>query len=210
MAKENLALIGSTITYHRIRLFYPGVKLGQNVRFYGPILLRISRTATVHIGDNVTFRSSTSYNFVGINRPVSIYVGDQATLNIGHNCGFSGTAIFATSSIQIGSYSNFGGNSSLWDTDFHPLDYRLRRVQLEGTRTSPIKIGEDAFIGANVLILKGVTIGSRSIVGAGSVVSKDIPADQIWAGNPAQFIRYTSSASVDYNANSSQLEVLPA
>ena len=52
-----------------------------------------------------------------------------------------------------------------------------------------VSIGQDAFIGANVLIVKPITIGKRAVVGAGSVVTKDIPDYEIWAGNPAKFIR---------------------
>ena len=187
--KAKIALLGSSIIYWKVRLMYPTVHLGKNVRFYGPIHLRIARSATVYIGDNVTFRSLTQYNFVGINRPVSINVNEHATLDISHDSGFSGTAIYASTSITIGAYCNNGGNSSIWDTDFHPLDYQLRRIQLDGAATGPIRIGSDVFVGANALLLKGVTIGSRAIVGAGSVVAKSIPADQIWAGNPAHFIK---------------------
>lgn len=51
------------------------------------------------------------------------------------------------------------------------------------------KICDDVFIGCRSIILKGVTIGARSIIAAGSVVTKDVPADEIWGGNPAQFIK---------------------
>ena len=56
-------------------------------------------------------------------------------------------------------------------------------------KTKPILIKEGAFIGAQSIILKGVTIGKHSVVGAGSVVTKDIPDGEIWGGNPAVFIR---------------------
>lgn len=194
--RDSLKSSRSALTRFRIRLLYPNVSLGRNVRFYGPIHLRIYKTATVRIGDNVVFRSSTTHNFIGINRPVSIYVGDQATLDIGPDCGFSGTAIYASTSITIGPHCNLGGNSSVWDTDFHPLDYQLRRVQIEGTNKAPICIESDAFIGANTLVLKGVTVGARSIIGAGSVVTKSIPADQIWAGNPARCVRSSSTVGL--------------
>lgn len=187
--KASFAEFKSDIIYQKIKLLYPNVKLGHNIRFLGPIHLRIAKTAAVRIGDNVIFRSSTAYNFVGINRPVSIYVGDNATLDIGANCGFSGTAIYASTRITVGPYCNFGGNSSMWDTDFHPLNYQLRRMQTEGTNQAPIRIESDVFVGANVLIIKGVTVGARSIIGAGSVITKSIPVDQIWAGNPARLIR---------------------
>ncbi len=58
-------------------------------------------------------------------------------------------------------------------------------------------IEDNVFIGANCIILKGVKIGDRSIIGAGSVVTKNVPSDQIWAGNPAKFIREITNKSLD-------------
>ena len=58
-----------------------------------------------------------------------------------------------------------------------------------GVKSSPVTIGDDVFIGAHSTILKGVTIGDRAIIGACSVVTKNVPDDEIWAGNPARFIR---------------------
>ncbi|UFH56358.1 acyltransferase [Spirosoma sp. KNUC1025] len=187
--KAGIVDLQSALIRQKIRLLYPNVVLGRNVRFYGPIELRIEKSATVRIGDNVTFRSATKYNFIGINRPVSIYAGAGATLNIGEGCGFSGTAIVATNSIIFEPFCLLGGNTSVWDTDFHPLDHQLRRVQTAGTKTAPIHIGTDVFVGANVLVMKGVSIGARSIIGAGSVVTRSVPADEIWAGNPVRFIK---------------------
>ncbi len=127
---------------------------------------------------------------VGINKKVSFGVTKNAELIIGDNCGFSGTSIFAAKSIKIGDYCNFGGNTFIWDTDFHPLDYNDRRTNIIGKiNTAPIVIGNDVFVGANSIILKGVTIGDKAIIGAGSVVTKNIPNGEIWAGNPAKFIR---------------------
>ena len=79
----------------------------------------------------------------------------------------------------------------MYTTDFHSLDPQIR-ASAEDTlhkACAPVRICEGAFIGAHCIILKGVTIGARSIVGSGSVVTKSIPADEIWAGNPARFIR---------------------
>ena len=70
------------------------------------------------------------------------------------------------------------------------MDYDTRVYRpYEDIRSKPVKICKGAFIGAGSYILKGVTIGEKSIVGAGSVVTKDIPSGEIWAGNPAKFIR---------------------
>ena len=199
--RASLAELRSNIIYRKIKFLYPNVELGQNIRFFGPIQLQIAKNAIVHIGDNVTFRSSTAYNFVGINRPVSICVCDCAKLTIGANCGFSGTAIYASKSITIGPYCNLGGNTSIWDTDFHPLDYQLRRVQVKGTKQAEVYLDSDVFVGANSMILKGVIIGARSIIGAGSVVTKNVPADQIWAGNPAKLLRICAADSADQHKN---------
>ena len=184
----------TALFYQRIKWLYPNVTLGRNIQVYGPLIWKVSRQSTVVIGDNVVFRSSTEHNAVGIYSPVTIAVASGATLRIDHDCGFSGTSICVWSAVTIGPYCNFGGNTSLWDTDFHPLDYKLRRVQTEGAQTAPITVGADAFVGAGAIVLKGTQIGERSIVGAGSVVTRRIPADEIWAGNPARFIRRVAQA----------------
>lgn len=72
----------------------------------------------------------------------------------------------------------------------HSIDYEERlHIKEEHINSSPIIIKNGAWIGAHSIILKGVTIGERSVVGAGSVVTKSIPDDQLWAGNPARFIK---------------------
>ena len=84
-----------------------------------------------------------------------------------------------------------GGNVRIYDHDFHSLDFQTRRGaedQLQ-IQTRPVEIGDDVFIGANAIILKGVTIGARAVIGAGSVVSRNIGPDEIWAGNPARMVR---------------------
>lgn len=83
-----------------------------------------------------------------------------------------------------------GANTCIWDTDFHSINYLDRRILgIENFECASIAIGFDVFIGANCLILKGVSIGDRAVIGAGSVVVNNVPSDQIWAGNPARFIR---------------------
>jgi serine acetyltransferase len=141
------------------------------------------------IGKNVHFNSTVLSNLAGLYKPCTIYVLRGAILHIGENTGFSGVSIYCTNSISIGMYCNIGVNVAIWDTDFHPLDYLERRVTIESAKKAPIVIGDDVFVGANSIILKGVTIGNRSIIGAGSIVTRNIPADEVWAGNPAKFIR---------------------
>ena len=103
----------------------------------------------------------------------------------------SNTAIHCHKSITIGNCVNFGGGVMIFDTDFHSLDWKDRQdgTDIAKRAIAPVVIDDYVFIGADSIILKGVHIGEKSIVGAGSVVSKDIPAGEIWAGNPARFIK---------------------
>ena len=141
-------------------------------------------------GKKLVFNSSIASNFVGLTKPCTIAVQKGAQLIIGDYSGFSGVSIFCSESIIIGTYVNFGGNVSVWDTDFHPLYFEDRRTHnVNKINSASITIEDDVFVGAHSIILKGVTIGARSIIGAGSVVTKSIPTDEIWAGNPAKFIR---------------------
>lgn len=69
------------------------------------------------------------------------------------------------------------------------MDSQVRRSSNEGTKSAPVVIEDDVWVGAHCIILKGVTIGARSIIGAGSVVTKSIPADCVAAGNPCKVIK---------------------
>jgi len=118
---------------------------------------------------------------------------------IGDRVGMSATRMWIKTRLTIGNDVKIGGGCLLIDTDCHPLDYRLRAMRPQtqdeirriddAIATALITIEDDVWIGANSIVLKGVTIGARSIIGAGSVVTKSIPPDSIAAGNPARVIR---------------------
>jgi acetyltransferase-like isoleucine patch superfamily enzyme len=176
------------------RVFYLFILKVRNVEYKSmPLIigkLVIHNSGTCRFGENLTFRGSLTSNMVGLYKPCTIAVKIGSILSIDDNSGFSGVSIYCSNSITIGKYVNCGGNVSIWDTDFHPLNYEARRVHdVSQIATAPVIIEDDVFIGANSIILKGVTIGKRAVIGAGSVVTKNIPADEIWAGNPARFIK---------------------
>lgn len=178
----------STI-FLRIKLLLCGAEGWQNVWAGGgkSPQVRISKDVLqLKILNNVRFNN---YNDAGWYCRCAIWVRAGASLTIGNNCGFNGVLLYASNSIVIGDNVNIGGGTRIMDTDFHPLDYMERRNGINGTKAAPIVIENDAFIGANCIILKGITIGARSIVAAGSVVTKSIPSDEVWGGNPAKFIR---------------------
>ena len=87
--------------------------------------------------------------------------------------------------VRIGDYTLFGPGAQIL-TPLHPFDAALRRERELG---KPVEIGADVWVGAGALILAGVHVGSRTVIGAGSVVTRDVPADVFAAGNPCRVIR---------------------
>ena len=128
-------------------------------------------------------------NSVSLLQRVAIKTGHRdAQISIGCNVGISGATVSARSSITIGDNVLIGSGCLISDSDAHPLRYEDRSDDSK-IQSAPIIIEDNCFIGARSLILKGVTIGSGSVVGAGSVVVRDVPSCVIVAGNPARVIR---------------------
>ena len=101
----------------------------------------------------------------------------------------TGGGIIAAHHIRIGNNVAVGANTIICDTDFHPLRPSDRMLDPNEGATAPIVIEDNVFIGMQSLILKGVTVGTGSVIGAGSVVTRDVPPGVIAAGNPARVIR---------------------
>lgn len=138
------------------------------------------------------FHPVISVNPIASNLQGAIYLENGAILNIGNNVGMSSTRMWIHDSITIGNNVKIGACVLITDTDVHPINYIKRRTLNNGVKSAPIVIEDDAWIGAHCVILKGVTIGARSIIGAGSVITKNIPADCIAAGNPCKPIKKLS------------------
>jgi acetyltransferase-like isoleucine patch superfamily enzyme len=183
---ERLLLIPTA----RLQCGLAGVAWGQGWRLYGLPIIQKHRRSTLVIGARLELRSTWRSNPLGPNRPVILSTRRPgAALVIGEDFGMTGGSIVAEERITIGNRVTVGANTIIADTDFHPLDALARQqIPLDGA-TAPIRIEDDVFIGMQSLILKGVTIGAGSIIGAGSVVTRDIPPGVIAAGNPAQVIR---------------------
>jgi acetyltransferase-like isoleucine patch superfamily enzyme len=177
----------------RVKLRWRGCKkVGKGLRVKGCLHVFVRRRDSIQIGDNVTMVSRFRSNPVGITNPCVLDTLMGGKIKIGNNIGMTGVILASRSSIEIGDHTQLGGNVRIFDHNYHSLDPKKRRNALldrEDVRTAPVKIGQDVFVGTNAIILKGVTIGDRAIIAAGSVVTKDIPADEIWGGNPAARIR---------------------
>jgi acetyltransferase-like isoleucine patch superfamily enzyme len=113
----------------------------------------------------------------------------EAVIQMGHGCGLTGAVVIAADRVEMGDRVQVGGTARIVDTDFHPLTPESRAQDFNAGAYKPIIIEDDVFIGMNSLVLKGVTLAQGCVVGAGSVVTRDVPARTIVAGNPAQAVR---------------------
>lgn len=151
----------------------------------------ISRDSKVFVGKNFTLRSGVRRG-IGNGGASKIIVTTGASLTIGDNVGMTNVCLICRENITIGNYVLIGADTMIMDSNFHDTNWRGRMDGTHGIDKAislPIAIGDNVFIGTRSIICKGVSIGTRSIVAAGSVVVKDIPADEIWGGNPARFIK---------------------
>ena len=166
---------------------------GKNLSICGKVYFRPNGKGTIKLGDNVSITARFLSNNVGITNPAFLECSEAGKIEIGNNSGLTSPIISSKISIKIGDYVNIGGNVRIFDHDFHSLNYLDRRDadrDLENVKKEKVIIEDDVFIGTNVIILKGVHIGARSIIAAGSVVSlKNIPHDSLVAGNPAKIIK---------------------
>ena len=149
------------------------------------LLPYLSGRGRIVIGNGVRLSGKPSIAFSNrLNAQPELCIGDGTF--IGHGCHFG-----IAESIQIGRNCLIAGGASVRDLDGHPTDPAQRRAgeptPREGVRA--VVIEDDVWIGATAIILKGVTIGARSIVGAGAVVSRDVPPDCVVAGNPARVVK---------------------
>lgn len=169
---------------------------GNGVRFgsfktNGHPYVMVALGGKMSIGKNFSLNNGVKGNPIGCFQPCTFFVDRGAELIIGDNVGLSQTALISHCKLSILSNVKIGGGTCIYTTDFHSLDAIIRTSSedMKHRKCAPVRIEENVFIGAHCIILKGVTIGRNSIIGAGSVVTKSIPANEIWAGNPAKFIR---------------------
>jgi acetyltransferase-like isoleucine patch superfamily enzyme len=168
------------------------VKYGNELVSNGTPKIDVHRSGKMTIGDNFSMNNGKRYNTIGRQQPCYFVVRANAELTIGNNAGISATAIVCAKKITIGDNVKIGGNTVIYDTDFHSLDHVLRADKTKdaaNAKNASVNIGNNAFIGAHSTVLKGVTIGEGAIIGASSVVTANVPPYEIWAGNPARFIK---------------------
>ena len=149
------------------------------------------KNGNIVIGNNFTCNNKVTSNSIGLIHPCIFNINvPNSRISIGNNVGISGSTINATTSITIGDIVLIGSGCIITDTDSHPINYQDRNEgRNELTNKAPIVIKDNCFIGARCIILKGVTIGEGSVLGAGCVVSHDIPPYSVVCGNPAKIVK---------------------
>lgn len=176
----------------KIKLSLMRCRHGKGFVVDGPLVVRALRADQIVFGEHVHINSRFGSNLVGLTGPAAFEVIADGRIVIEDYVGLSSPIISARTEVRIGAHSKLGGNVRIYDHDYHSLSWNDRRtsgLDRANAASRPVSIEKDVFIGTNATILKGVTIGDRAIVGAGSVVSKDVPPDEVWAGNPAQFVK---------------------
>ena len=170
-----------------------GVPVGSGVTAHGPVGLMRWPGSHITIGAGTSLISSwRRATAAALATPVRLRTfGPGARIDIGPGAQLSGTSIAARSTtISIGRQVLIAPNCIIVDSDFHahwPPEARATEPGMEGDR--PVTIGDYAWIGLNCIILKGVAIGEGAIIGAGSVVTKDVPPHSLAVGSPARIVR---------------------
>lgn len=176
----------------RLKARLLGIGVGKNVRCHGKVGLLRWPGGKIAIGDNVSIISSwRRATAASLAFPARLRVfGPGAQIRIDEGAQLSGTAITARSTcIHIGKNVLIGPNCIIVDSDFHaPWPAQNRAFSPGYENDAPVTINDYAWIGLNSIILKGVTIGEGAIIGAGSVVSRDVPAWCVACGSPCRVV----------------------
>jgi acetyltransferase-like isoleucine patch superfamily enzyme len=187
----------------RFAIKIAGVAPGPGLDAIGAPYIELHSDSDISLGKNVRLVSKTFATALGVNHPVVLRtLAPGARITIGNRVGISGGTICAARSVEIGDDTMLGANVTIADTDFHSLYPAYRSGHSHPTvAAAAVRIGKRVFIGTNAIVLKGVTVGNNSVIGAGSVVTKSIPENCIAAGNPCRLLRFLTAEELVYSGS---------
>jgi len=180
------------IKFYKIRLSSkPNVKIEGRLIIKNIPLIDIRKGSRLHIGVDVTLNSRNKDYHINLHSPVKLFAeGEGAEIRIGDKTRIHGTCIHAFESVVIGKGCLIAGNCQIIDGNGHDLSFPNVEERINTTGTSkPVTIEDYVWIGANSIVLPGVTIGRGSVISANSVVVRDIPPMVVAGGNPAIVIK---------------------
>lgn len=183
------SLIGKLIVL-RI-LLESNIEMKGTLIVKGQPLIDIREGSKLYIGDGVTLNSRNKGYHINMHSPVKLFADRQgAEIRIGDRTRIHGTCIHAYQSVVVGRNCLIAANCQIFDGNGHDLSFPNveNRISTRGT-SKPVRIEDNVWIGANSVVLPGVTIGRGSVISANSVVDKDIPPMVIAGGNTAIVIK---------------------
>jgi len=168
-----------------------GLRIKGRVILKGLPLIDIIEHASITIENNVTLNSRNKGYLINLHSPVKLFADRPgAEITIGENTRIHGVCIHAWMRISIGRGCLIAANTQIFDANGHDLSFPHVEDRIHTTGSAkPIIIEDNVWIGANCIILPGASIGSGSVITAGSVVIKSIPPCVIAGGNPAKVIK---------------------
>lgn len=171
-----------------------GVDVADDVRVDGTAHVLMSKGSRVSLGPGVVLNSLPAKNTLEARGPIVLRtILPGAEILVGASTGITSATLSCAARIVIGERVLIGSGVLITDSDHHEVgnsaeEPRRFRAFPKPQASDAVRIGDDVFIGARSLILKGVQIGSGAVVGAGSVVTKDVASGAVVAGNPAREI----------------------
>ena len=167
------------------------VRMGQGVRLIGVPLVDLRGNSRLVLGNGVLLNSSNRGYFAALYGPVKLFADhDGASITIGDHTRIHGSCIHAYNSVSIGRNCLIAANTVIVDSDGHDPFPSAIEDRLPTQKVGvPVVIEDNVWIGMNCIILKGVCIGTGSVIGAGSVVRRSIPPFSLASGNPSTVVR---------------------
>lgn len=180
------------INFLKYNLIFANFSVGKKANIWGKfyVVMYEPQKSSIIIGDNLWMVSEEKRAGITLYSSCKLTTLRNGKIKIGNNVALNGTVITSKKCIEIGSDSMIAPNVIIVDSDFHALwPPQERKKQVGDELDESVIIGKNVWIGMNTTILKGVTIGDNSLIGAGSIVTKSIPENSIAAGNPAKVLK---------------------
>ncbi len=182
----------TNLYYKKVLVATKGLDAVHCVAIKGKPIIQISKNAKVVLGKNVTLNSRNyGYHHANMHSPVKLMADrEHAIIKIGDNTRINGACLHAYNRIEIGKNCLIAANVQILDASGHELSFEDPSDRINtSSEGKPILIEENVWIGLNAIILSGVRIGKGSVIGANTVVSKDVPPMVVFAGNPGKVVK---------------------